>query len=509
VTGEETAAGLVARHERVDVRFRARAAATPDAVALVDRGRLVTCAELDAAGDEVARLLAAGGVPPGGLVGLRLPRGWRVVAAILGIWRHGCGYVPIDPAYPRARQELVVADAGLRHVLDEGDRPGELALSAAAGGAGAGPEVPADVAYVIYTSGSTGRPKGVVVRHASVLALLDATDRVFDLGPGDAWTQFHSHNFDFSVWEVWGALLSGGRCVVVPPEAASDAGALAELLAGGEVTVLNQVPSVFAHLVRALEERRLELPRLRLVIFGGEAINVPAILRWAELGVAPAARLWNMYGITEITVHGTARLLDPQALRRPAAGSPIGRPLPHLRMTLLERGRPVPRGTPGEIHVSGEGVAWGYLGQPELTAQRFLRLEEGGDGPVWYRTGDYAVERDDGELEYLGRRDEQVKLRGFRVELGEIESVLRAQPGVRDCAVVLAEGRTGSPLLAACYVPTGAAGADGGSLREALMAVLPRHLVPSRFLTVPRLPQTLSGKLDRAALAGLAVHEEG
>jgi D-alanine--poly(phosphoribitol) ligase subunit 1 len=494
---------------RVDQRFRARAAAAPGAVALVDRGRPVTYAELDAAGDEVARLLAAGGVPPAGLVGLRLPRGWRVVAAILGIWRHGCGYVPVDPAYPRARQELIVADAGLRHVVDEGDAPAGVAVAAVGPGAGPGPEVPADAAYVIYTSGSTGRPKGVVVRHASVLALLDAAGRVYDLGPGDVWTQFHSHNFDFSVWEVWGALLSGGRCLVVPPEAASDAGAFARLLADGEVTVLNQVPSVFAHLVRALEERRLDLPRLRLAIFGGEAINVPAILRWTELGVAPGARLWNMYGITEITVHGTARLLDPEALRRPAAGTPIGRPLPHLRMMLLEGGRVVPRGTPGEIHVSGEGLAWGYLGRPELTEQRFLRLDEAGGGPLWYRTGDYAVERDDGELEYLGRRDEQVKLRGFRVELGEIEAALRAQPGVRDCAAVLAEGRNGSPLLAACYVPAGPGGPDGGSLREALAAVLPRHLVPSRYVAVQRLPQTLSGKLDRSALAGLAVHEDG
>ncbi|KRV50756.1 aldehyde dehydrogenase [Wenjunlia vitaminophila] len=479
--------------------FLRMAAAQPEAVAVDDRGHTTTYARLAEDARAIAGALADAGVPGGGLVGLRTHRGVSAVAGMLGIWMHGCGYVPVDPRYPAPRQDHIITDSAVGHLVDEEPGTGRLSVTATGRSAAHAHEVPEDTAYVIYTSGSTGQPKGVVVRHANVRALLDGCTS-YTFGPDDVWSFFHSHSFDFSVWEIWGALTSGGRVVVVPDEATTDPSALVDLLAGRGVTVLSQVPSVFGYLVNELVERPVPLPALRYVVFGGEPVNVPAVLRWQDLGLAPRAELHNMYGITEITVHATDKVVVPDELRRHMMGTPIGRALPHLRIALLEDSRPVPPGVPGEMYVGGGGVAHGYLGRPELTGQRFVRLDLG-DGPrVWYRTGDYALETDDGELEYLGRRDDQVKLRGFRIELGEVEAALRELPGIREGAVVLAETPGGEPALAAAYVPAGPA-PDEDVLRKALGEVLPRHMVPSVYLPLSALPLTLSGKLDRAALA--------
>ncbi|MYW01629.1 amino acid adenylation domain-containing protein [Streptomyces sp. SID3343] len=493
---------------RIEEVFAERLAEHPDAIAVEDDAHSLTYAQLWDAAGEVAEALADDGVAPGGLVGLRTRRGWRAVVGILGIWRHGSGYVPVDPRYPKSRRAYIVEDVGLRHVVVE-DPDGTLAVESAAGGSAPGHDVPSDAAYVIHTSGSTGDPKGVLIRHSQILALLDACSATYDVGPEDVWSFFHSHSFDFSVWEIWGALLSGGRVVVVPHEAATDSAAFVRLLADRGVTVLSQVPSVFGFVVRSLEERPLPLPRLRYVVFGGEAVGPQVLLRWYDLALAPNARLYNMYGITEITVHATVKLLSPAELRAPGLGTPIGAPLPGLRLALLEDGRPVPPGLPGEIHIAGAQVADGYLGRPDLTAQRFLRVPGLGEDVLWYRSGDYAVERPDGEYEFLGRRDDQVKIRGFRIELGEIESVLAGQPEVRECAVVVTESIKGDPVLAACFVPAAAAGpapeAEIASvLRHRLAALLPKHMVPGLFVPVRELPVTMSGKLDRGALAKAA-----
>ncbi|MEU1284239.1 amino acid adenylation domain-containing protein [Kitasatospora sp. NPDC005856] len=497
---------------RIDEVFAAVLARAPEAVAVSDGDREVGYAELWEEAGRVAAVLAEQGVAPGGAVGLRVQRGWRVVAGILGIWRHGSGFVPIDPRYPSVRQEYILRDAGLRRLVTE-DAAGELVIEEVESGVPAA-EVPADLAYVIHTSGSTGDPKGVPIRHTQVLALLAGCAESYDTGPSDVWSFFHSHSFDFSVWEIWGALLSGGRVVVVPQEAATDPAVFAAFLADRGVTMLSQVPSVFGHLVRALEAEPRALPALRHVVFGGEAVNPQVLLRWYELGVAPEARLFNMYGITEITVHATVKRLTPQELRSPSVGTPIGRALPHLRIALLEDGRPVPPGLPGEIHISGAAVADGYLGRPELTAQRFVHLPELDGGGPWYRSGDYAVERPDGEYEFLGRRDDQVKIRGFRIELGEIEAVLAEQQQVREGAVVVAGSVQGEPMLVACFVPAG--GADPGEaagmaaeLGAGLAERLPKHLVPGRFVPVRELPLTFSGKLDRSALARRIAQENG
>jgi D-alanine--poly(phosphoribitol) ligase subunit 1 len=515
---------------RMEEPFAERMAASPDAVAVVDADRSVTYRELWDAAGQVAADLTGSGVAPGGLVGLKVGRGWRVVAGILGIWRHGSGYVPVDPRYPRARHDYIVGDVGLRHLVVEAPAGGlrveshDAAPREGAGAAGtagtAPPPVPEDTAYIIHTSGSTGDPKGVVIRHGHILALLAACAETYEVGPGDVWSLFHSHSFDFSVWEIWGALLSGGTVAVVPHEATTDPGAFAAFLADHRVTVLSQVPSVFGYLVRALTDTPVPLPALRYVVFGGEPINPRTLLRWYRLGVAPAAELYNMYGITEITVHATVARLSPALLRAPSGGTLIGAPLPHLSMVLLEDGRPVPPGVPGEIHIAGGGVAEGYLGRPGLTAERFVRLPALGDDRIWYRTGDYATRRPDGGYEYLGRRDDQVKIRGFRIELGEIEAVLADQPEVRECAVVVADSPGGERLLVGCYVPDEPADAASGAgtdadtepgpgagaetaavLGERLAKLLPRHLVPGRLVRVGALPLTFSGKLDRTALA--------
>lgn len=499
-----TLAATVAGGSRIEEVFARQAAARPDAVAVVDGDDRVTYARLWEAAGAVAEELRGRGVATGGLVGLKVRRGWRVVAGILGIWRHGSGYVPIDPRYPGSRQEYIVRDTAIGHLVTETDEGGLTVVEAGAGRADA-PPVPADTAYIIHTSGSTGDPKGVVVRHRHVLALLEGCAKTYDVGPDDVWSFFHSHSFDFSVWEIWGALLSGGSVLVVPHAAATDSSVLAELLAEHKVTVLSQVPSVFGYLVRALEEKPVDLPDLRYVVFGGEAVNPQVLLRWFGKGFAPGAELYNMYGITEITVHATVKRLTAAELRAPSVGTPIGKPLPHLAIALLEDGRPVPPGVPGEIHIAGAGVAEGYLGRPALTAERFVRVEALGAEDLWYRSGDYAIERPDGEYEFLGRRDDQVKIRGFRIELGEIETALASQPEVRECAVVVADSRNGEPVLAAAWVPDGEAAGEpedrlAAGLRERLAAALPKHMVPSHLVRVRSLPLTLSGKLDRGAL---------
>jgi amino acid adenylation domain-containing protein len=301
---------------------------------------------------------------------------------------------------------------------------------------------PANAAYCIYTSGTTGRPKGVLVEHRQVTRLFDATRAWFAFGAGDAWTLFHSYAFDFSVWELWGALLHGGRLVVVPRAVARAPGAFHALLARHGVTVLNQTPSAFRSLIAADERAAAPLRALRLVIFGGEALEAAMLAPWiARYGHEP--RLVNMYGITETTVHVTYAPVEAML----PGPSRIGVPIPDLQVFVLdERLEPAPVGVRGELYVGGAGVARGYLGRPALTAERFVPHPFGAaPGARLYRTGDLARFRADGTIEYLGRIDRQVKIRGFRIERGEIEAALRACPGIRDAIVLARPGAGGEP----------------------------------------------------------------
>ncbi|MCX2946719.1 non-ribosomal peptide synthase/polyketide synthase [Lentzea sp. NEAU-D7] len=451
--------------------FEAQVSRTPDRVAVGD----LTYAELNARANRLAHRLIADGAGPERFVGLRLPRGTDLVVAILGVLKSGAAYLPIDPSYPEERVARMISDtapvAVLESLPDLSGFPDTDPVTAL------GADNPA---YVIYTSGSTGVPKGVVVPHANVVRLFEQTSDWFSFGEDDVWTLFHSFAFDFSVWELWGPLLHGGRLVVVPHEVSRSPRAFLRLLHDEQVTVLNQTPSAFYQL---MAEEQVPLA-LRYVIFGGEALDLSRLSAWYT---HHDARLVNMYGITETTVHVSYLALDP-ALAASAPGSLIGTGIPDLRIYLLDEDlRPVPPGVTGEMYVAGEGLARGYLNRPGLTASRFV-ANPFAEGRM-YRTGDLARWRADGNLEYLGRADQQVKVRGFRIELGEIEAVLH--PAVDQVAVIAKDQR----LVA--YV-VGDTSID--ELRARAAAVLPEHMVPSAFVRLDRLPLNNNGKLDVRAL---------
>ncbi|HEV2146540.1 MAG TPA: amino acid adenylation domain-containing protein [Longimicrobiaceae bacterium] len=506
-------------------RFEAQAERTPDAVALVCQGTSLTYAELKERSDRIAHRLRGLGVGPEVRVGLCLERSPGMLVAILGVLRAGGTYVPIDPTYPPERISYLLEDSGAALVVAQDATRSAIPASAAArvlalealltgpppGSIGVPLPVevsPESTAYVIYTSGSTGRPKGVLVTHANVLRLFDATDPWFGFGGDDVWTLFHSYTFDFSVWEIWGALLYGGRLVVVPFVTTRSPEDFHRLLLDEGVTVLSQTPSAFKQLVQADRASDVDPSALslRYVVFGGEALDTQALRPWMERHGDERPRLVNMYGITETTVHVTYHVITRADLERP--GSPIGVPIPDLSLHVLDANlEPVPVGVPGEIFVGGAGVACGYLNRPELTAGRFVCDPFSSEpGARLYRSGDLARRRVNGELEYLGRADHQVKLRGFRIETGEIEAVLCSHQGVGIAAVVVREDTPGDRRLVAYAVPApGAAEPAPAELRAHLVEVLPSYMVPAAIVLLERLPLTENGKLDRRALPAPAV----
>ncbi len=504
--------------------FETQVSRSPSAVALTSGTYTLTYGQLNARANRLARLLVQHGAGPERLVAVCLPPAVESVVALLAILKSGAAYLPVDPEYPQGRIDSLLADAEplllltgssgaarsatadvvtvdldsaatRRHLaeLPQHDlRPGER-LSPMAGD---------NAAYVIYTSGSTGRPKGVVVPHRNVLDLFAATRELFDFRADDVWSMAHSFAFDFSVWELWGPLLHGGRLVLVPAATRRAPDRLLRLLVEEGVTVLSQTPSAFRQLLQACTDepstgRQLAL---RYVVFGGEALDPRRLDEWYALHAEAAPALVNMYGITETTVHASHLALDRSHLD-PRGGSPIGRSLPGLALHLLDEDlRPVPPGVTGEIHVAGAQIARGYLNRPELTAERFLPDPYGPPGSVMYRSGDLARRDADGLLHYEGRADDQVKVRGFRIEPGEIEAELRAGPEVVDCCVVVREDALGDHVLAAYVVPADPSDIDAAVLRRRLARRLPSHMVPATVTAIDRIPLTSNGKLDRRAL---------
>ncbi len=494
--------------------FERQVKRTPDAPALTFEGHTLTYAQLNERANRLAHYLRKRGARPDRLVGLCLSRSLELVVGILGILKSGAAYLPLDLAYPKERIAEILADAEAPLLLtltrDVPQLPDHAEIiridgdSAAIGTESAADPaplaVPKNLAYVIYTSGSTGKPKGCEITHANVARLFTATEHWFHFAANDVWTLFHSHAFDFSVWEIWGALLYGGRVVVVPLETARSPAAFLRLLAAEKVTFLNQTPSAFRALIEADVSTGAPRPlALRSIVFGGEALELQMLRPWIDRRGDAKPELVNMYGITETTVHVTYRRIlraDVEA----GAGSVIGRPIADLRVLLLDPdGELVPRGVTGEMYVGGAGVARGYLRRPELTAQRFVEWPARSATARLYRTGDLARRLDDGSLEYLGRIDHQVKIRGFRIETGEIEATLMRVPGLRACAVIAQDDGAGEKRLVA-YVVSDDARLDVASLRLALGRTLPEYMVPAVFIPLDRLPVTANGKLDRTAL---------
>lgn len=505
--------------------FEHQARLQPEAPALTHGPLTLSYGELNARANRLAHVLKARGVQPEQTVALCTQRSVALVVGILAILKAGAAYVPLDPSYPSDRLAHALSDSGAQVLVHQAggghagwvqgraslaiDAEGHL-LSAPDRATGNphnsnnphNPTLrPDHAAYVIYTSGSTGQPKGVVVEHRHVTRLLQATQPLFEFGAQDVWTLFHSFAFDFSVWELWGALLHGGRLVIVSADTARSPEAFYELLLDERVTVLNQTPSAFRPLIAA-QARRGGEHRLRTVIFGGEALVLPSLVPWFERNSAEKTMLVNMYGITEITIHATHARITPEQCRS-GVGSLIGSALSHLHLQILDpQGQPVALGDMGEIYVGGASVARGYLNQPELTASRFLPdPRDPRPGARLYKTGDLARQHPDGQIEYLGRNDFQVKIRGHRIELGEIEATLLRHPAVQD-AVVLARDDPHAPgekqLAAYCVGP--AAELSGSALRAFCQQSLAPHMVPSCFHWVARLPLTPNGKIDRDAL---------
>jgi amino acid adenylation domain-containing protein/thioester reductase-like protein len=495
----------------IPVLFAAQMARAPEAVAINCGERSWTYCEVEEAANRLAHLLTAHGVGPGERVALLSDRSAEAIMAILAVLKTGAAYLPIDPALPAARIEFMLDDAapiaaitttGLADrlngcellVIDVNDpalgtQP-STALPAPA---------PDEIAYIIYTSGTTGAPKGVAVTHHNVTQLFDSLHAGLELAPGQVWTQCHSLAFDFSVWEIFGALLHGGRLVVIAESVARSPEDFHALLVTEQVSVLSRTPSAF-YALQTADAVRPELGhqlKLEIVVFGGEALEPQRLGTWLH-NHPRSPRLINMYGITETTVHASFREIVDGDVDSDA--SPIGVPLAHLGFFVLDRWlRAVPAGVVGELYVAGAGLAYGYVRRADLTTSRFVACPFGGAGAPgirMYRTGDLVCWGADGQLRYLGRADEQVKIRGYRIELGEVQAALAELDGVEAAVVIAREDRPGDKRLVG-YV-TGIA--DPGGLRSALAERLPAYMVPAAVVVLEALPLTPNGKLDKRAL---------
>ena len=485
---------------------------SPDAAALVEGKLSLTYAELNARAEAVARRLRALGIGPGAVVGLAARRRADTIAALLGVLKAGAAYCPLDPAYPLERLRFMLEDSAAAALvagredareLSDPARPtillGGLAepapIPAPAAPRAAGP---ADPAYIIYTSGSTGKPKGVIIEHSAAVNFVPAMTALQGTRPGERTLLFSSLSFDASVGEIFTCLGAGATLflrgdAVLPPS---------EFIKSLEEMRIARLflPTAYWHeLAATLSPLGLTLPAcVRSVAVGGEAMRAESLSFWRP--VASRVRLVNVYGPTETTVWTSFHEVPADA---PSSGSvPIGRPFGGSELRVIDpEGRPAPDGSPGELWIGGPGVARGYLNRSELTAQRFLSDPFTGPmGARFYRTGDRVRRRPDGALEYLGRFDDQIKIRGFRVELGEVESALASHPTVGTCAVVLREESSGVQRLVAYVSPSAGASASSAVLRAFLLEKIPEYMVPAVFVTLPSMPLTPAGKVDRRAL---------
>lgn len=494
--------------------FEQQAILYPNAIAVIYEKERVTYREINERANQLAYYLQKKGVGPDALVGLCVERSFEMIVGILGILKAGGAYVPIDPTYPEQRLQYIVEDASIQLVVTQeslkelkwlpgniesicldrdwneiGQESKTLPISDVSS---------QHLAYVIYTSGSTGNPKGVMIEHHNVIRLFKSTDCWYQFNEKDTWTLFHSYAFDFSVWEIWGALLYGGKLVVVPYWISRSPKDFYQLLVEEEVTVLNQTPSAFRQLIQVCEqEDKNKNLHLRYVIFGGEALDPISLLPWFQRYGEKEPQLINMYGITETTVHVTYSPITQDEVCH-SSRSNIGKRIQDLEVYVLDAcQQPVPIGVEGELYIGGAGLARGYLNRPELTAERFIPHPFSNEPKArLYRTGDLARHLPDGSLDYCGRIDRQVKIRGFRIEIGEIESTLNAHASIKEAVVIVREDQPGDKRLVAYIVGD----SNVGAWREYLKAKLPSYMVPSGFVTMEAIPLTANGKVDHDAL---------
>jgi nonribosomal peptide synthetase DhbF len=490
---------------------------SPEAIAITCQGKELNYKELNDRANRLARYLIRQGVAPETRVGICVERSVEMVIGLLGIWKAGGAYVPLEPNYPDDRLKLIVKDADIRFLvtgrqladrffdqpslqLIDLDKDWEAIAQQNAENVQAR-LTPDHAAYVIYTSGSTGNPKGVVVTHRSLHNLFNAVDENLHFNASDVWTMFHSYAFDFSVWEIWGALIYGGHLVIVPHLVARAPEEFCDLVHKEGVTILSQTPSAFQHFITAHEALNLgKKLKLRAVIFGGEKFEFQGLEKWFTQFGDGLPQMINMYGITETTIHTTYQRVTRKHLME-GSGSLIGGPLANYRIYVLnEHLHPTPIGVLGELYIGGGGVARGYLNSPSLTAQRFVPDPFADPGSRMYRTGDLARWNKDGNLEFGGRADQQVKIRGFRIELGEIEAALNNYPEVAQAVVIAREGKSGEKQLLGYVVASPEATIDPAILRNGLARMLPDYMVPAAIVQLDEVPLTVNGKLDVRAL---------
>ena len=546
--------------------FAEQAARTPDAIALVARGLTkeeekkrrreeeknggvetlratsiqiqMSYSQLNIQSDQLAGLLIEKGVLPDTIVGIMMERSVEMIVGIMGILKAGGAYLPIDPRYPEERIDYMLKDSNTK-ILIINKSEARISKSRVQ----TNPNAPkinvpnnefkdlmvldfenlnfefvssfgfrisdlnsSNLAYVIYTSGTTGKPKGVLIEHKNVVRLLFNDRFQFDFNEQDVWSLFHSTSFDFSVWEMYGALLYGGMLVIIPRITTLDPGEFLQVLKKRQVTILNQTPSAFYNL--AYEELRQSGTglRIRYVIFGGEALKPSKLSEWQKK--YPDTLLVNMFGITETTVHITYKEIKEYDME--LSLSNIGKPIPTLSTYILDKNlKPVSIGVKGEIVVGGEGVARGYLNKPELSAEKFIHFHHSSfDIPCThhsklYRSGDTGRYLENGDIEYLGRNDQQIKIRGHRIELGEIESFLLQYEQIRDAAVIDKKNEEGESYLCAYIVPSSSqadSSIETSALQKYLARKMPSYMIPSYFVQVDNIPLTANGKVDRKTL---------
>lgn len=500
-------------------RFEIQAGKYARQTALCFQGQQLSYQALNEKANQLARLLQQQGIGAGQFVGLYLKRSQELVISILAVLKTGAAYIPLDPHSPRERVSFIIDDAGIKHVLSSSELCQQLGTNCLAIDTlqedinrqscdNLNIHIPIDAgAYVIYTSGTTGKPKGCLVSHRNLARLFTVTEDCFAFDHKDVWTLFHSYAFDFSVWEMWGALLYGGRLVVVPYWLSRSPESFYRLLQDEKVTILNQTPSAFSQLIAIDREQDNSDLHLRHIIFGGEALDFSALKQWISRHPLQQTALTNMYGITETTVHVTHHRISAQDLQ--AGRSIIGQPLFDLHIHLLDENcQRVPLGVTGEMYISGPGVTRGYLHREALTAERFLVNPFAAELPddiachhrCMYRSGDLARRLANGDIEYLGRIDHQVKIRGHRIELGEIENALNQLPAIQESLVLAQSDQHGHQQLLAWLLTKPETAITHSELRQQLKSVLPEYMLPAAFITVHEWPLTANGKIDQAAL---------